>query len=616
MGTSRTLPTVVVDGAGEGRRERVLVALTGHPRAERLVRRGSELAGPDGSLLGVHVTSDAAVADELTGVRRLLTDLGGELRQVVAADVADALLAVARAEGGTQILLGASRRSRWERLTRGSIVDEVIREAGAIDVHVISDADGTERPARIGAPSPKASPLPRQRKVAGWLTAAVLLPGLTLLLVNTRDDLHLPSVLLLYLLQALAVALVGGALPALTAAVGGLLLADYFFTEPVYELSVAETEEVVALVVYLAAASVVSVLVDRVARLRQDVARSTVEAEAMATLAGSLTQPGALPEVLAHLRATFGLAGVALFREGEDGWELEASDGTVPSSPDRADVQRVVGHERVLALSGGPLRAAESRVLVALAAQVATAVEAERLLQEARRARDLEEADDLRRALLQAVSHDLRSPLAGIKASVTSLRDGEVAWDDHDEAEFLRTIDEETDRLDALVANLLDMSRIQAGAVRANLRPVVLDEVVPSALAGLGPRADRVELDLADGLTARRADPVLLERVVANLVDNALNASPDGQPILVTAESVDRGVEFRVVDHGHGIATADRDRVFAPFQRTTDHGTGVGLGLAITRGFLDAMGAEIDLGETDGGGTTVRVLLPDEEVPA
>jgi two-component system sensor histidine kinase KdpD len=599
---------VAID-AGDPGPERVLVALTGHPNGERLVRRGAQLArGPGGLLLGVHVSAEPEPADGVVGHRDLLASLGGELRHVVAPDVAGALLEVARAEGCTQVVLGATHRSVWQRLSRGSVIADVIRGAGPVDVHVLSD-DGPSAAPPVPGRRVVASPLSRQRQAAGWATAGLLLSGLTLLLANTRDDLHLPSVLLLYLLQALAVALVGGALPAVAAAVAGLLLADYYFTEPLYGLSVAEAEEVVALVVYLAAATIVSVLVDRVARLRLEAARSSAEAEAMAALAGSLAQPGALPEVLAHLRATFGLRGVALFRRDLSGWVREAEDGAAAAEPSAADVQREVGHDRVLALSGGPLRASEHRALLALIAQVATVVEAERLQEEARRARELAEANDLRAALLQAVSHDLRSPLAGIKASVSSLRAGDVAWTEEDEAEFLRTIEEEADRLDALVANLLDMSRIRAGAVRANLRPVALDEVVPAALAGLGPRAAGVRLAISETLPPVRTDPVLLERVMANLVDNALNASAPGAEVCVEAEAGDHVVDVRVVDHGPGIAAADRDLVFAPFQRTADHGAGVGLGLAIVRGFVDALDAELRIDDTPGGGTTMQVRL-------
>jgi len=604
--------SLVTDG-----RERFLVAVTGAPGGEHLVRRAAALAErARGDLLGIHVTADAgqAALDEAVAAHgRLLRSLGGDFREVTGAEVAGALLDVARAEGVTQIVLGASRRSVRHRLLHGSVINDVVRQSGPVDVLVISD-DRPPEPHRLGGRRTVLTPLSPRRQLAGWVMVGVTLPLLTLLLANTRADLHLPSVLLLYLLATMAAALIGGALPALAAAVGGLLLADYFFTLPLYELSVAEAEEVIALGVYLAAAAIVSLLVDRIARLRLDASRATVEAEAMAALAGSLAEPGALPEVLAHLRATFGLSGAALFRQGSDRWELEAGDGRPAESPEAADLVRPVGPDRVLALSGGPLRASDLRVLSALAGQLATAVEARRLQDEADRVRELRQANDLRTALLQAVSHDLRSPLAGIKASVSSLRADEVVWGPEEEAEFLRTIEEETDRLDVLVANLLDMGRIQAGAVRPSVRRVGLEEVVPSVLAGLGPRTAEVRVDVPETLTAVDTDPVLLERVLANLLVNAVEASPEGAPVTVSAHAWADGLELRVIDHGPGIPMADREAVFAPFQRTTDHGSGVGLGLAIVRGFLDAIGGELVVEDTPGGGTTMVVRLPSSAV--
>jgi two-component system sensor histidine kinase KdpD len=292
------------------------------------------------------------------------------------------------------------------------------------------------------------------------------------------------------------------------------------------------------------------------------------------------------------------------------GWERDAADGDAPETPEAADLRREVGPGYVLALRGGPLRASDLRVLAALTGQLATAVEARRLQDEADQAEELRQANDLRSALLQAVSHDLRSPLAGIKASVSSLRADEVAWTPEEEAEFLRTIEDETDRLDGLVANLLDMSRIQAGAVRPELRVVALDEVVPAVLVGAGDAGARIAVDVPETLPPVRTDPVLFERVVANLVDNALKASPDGSPVEVEAVAADGQVVLRVVDHGCGIPTGDRDRVFAPVQRTTDHGAGVGLGLAIVRGFAEAIGADLLVEDTAGGGATMTVRLP------
>jgi two-component system sensor histidine kinase KdpD len=596
-------------------RERVLVAITGAPGSEHLIRRAARIAGrAHGELLGVHVGSDTGLADSTDSLvddhRRLLEDLGGRFQTVTSGDVATALLDVARAENSTQIVLGASRRSRWQRMVRGSVINSVVRQAGPIDVHVISaDASEEERRA-LPLPRRVLTPVSRRRQAWGWALVAVGLPALTLVLAHSRDHVHLPTVLLLYLMLSLTVALVGGTFPALVAVLGGFLLADYYFSEPLYRLSISEAEVQVALAVYVASAAIVCVLVDRVGRLGLEAGRSRAEAEAMAGLAGSLAEEEALPGLIAHLRATFGMRGASLLRRDGDRWRAEATDGPAPpTDPARADVVHEVGPDLVLALSGRELGPADLRVLAALAGQLATAVEARRLQAEAERASELSEANDLRTALLQSVSHDLRTPLAAIKASVSSLRQGDVAWSDEDVREFQRTIEDEADRLDTLVGNLLDMSRLQAGTLTTSLRPVALEEVVPGALAALGERSRGVEVDVAETLPPVRADAALLERVLGNLVDNALSASPPDGHVRLEAGCVPDAVDVRVVDHGPGIAPADRDRVFEPFQRTTDHGGGVGLGLAIARGFLDAMGGELSIEDTPGGGTTMVVRL-------
>ena len=244
--------------------------------------------------------------------------------------------------------------------------------------------------------------------------------------------------------------------------------------------------------------------------------------------------------------------------------------------------------------------------------KLAPAIERRKVTAQAAQAAALAEANELRSALLQAVSHDLRTPLAGIKASASSLRQLDIDWSDADRREFLRTIEDETDRLTALVGNLLDMSRIQAGAVAPATRPVGLEEVVPAAIAVLGERATKVEVDVPESLPPVRADPTLLESVLANLIDNALAHAPGGVPVRVEAGEVGGTVLVRVVDRGPGIRPDDRERVFQPFQRLGDspsHGAGVGLGLAVAQGFTRAMGGDLAVDDTPGGGTTMVVEL-------
>jgi two-component system sensor histidine kinase KdpD len=241
------------------------------------------------------------------------------------------------------------------------------------------------------------------------------------------------------------------------------------------------------------------------------------------------------------------------------------------------------------------------------------ALKARRLQQELASSAVIKEADALRTALLQAVSHDLRAPLANIKADVTSLLSTEVSWDPTTEREFLVSIDEETNRLNRLVGNLLDMSRLQAGVLTLHLGPVALEEVVSAALASLATPTVAVVVEIDAQLPFVTADADLLERAVANVIANAVRFSPSGQAVVVDAAiDADAVVHLRIVDHGPGIEEGLRAAVLRPFQRLGDgpSGTGVGLGLAVANGFVSAMGGTFSLGETAGRGLTVDIALP------
>ncbi|MEU9156796.1 ATP-binding protein [Streptomyces sp. NPDC048417] len=269
-----------------------------------------------------------------------------------------------------------------------------------------------------------------------------------------------------------------------------------------------------------------------------------------------------------------------------------------------------VGDHMTLALSGRVLPAIDRRVLAAFAAQAAVVLDRQRLQQEADQAKELAEGNRIRTALLAAVSHDLRTPLAGIKASVSSLRSDDVEWSEQDRAELLEAIEAGADRLDLLVGNLLDMSRLQTGTVTPIVREADLDEVVPMALGGVP--EDSVELDIPETLPMVHVDKGLLERVVANVVENAVKYSPADTPVLVKASSIADRVEVRVVDRGLGVPDEAKERIFEPFQRYGDspRGAGVGLGLAVARGFTEAMGGTLAAEDTPGGGLTMVLSLP------
>jgi two-component system sensor histidine kinase KdpD len=609
-------------------RERIVVALAGAPDTDHLIRRAARMAQRSkGDLIGVHVVSDSgltsantALSDVVAAQRRLLEELGGEYRHVTSNDVAAALVNLARAENATQIVLGATGRSRWQELFGGSVINRVVRLSGPIDVHVISrppEPDGhSER--RLPAMRQVLTPLSPHRQLWGWVLAVVGLPLTTLVFVNTRDQVGLPTVLLLYLVLAMVVALVGGVLPALAAVVVGFLLANWFFTPPFYVLTITDPENVLALIVYVFAAGTVAVLVDRVGRSRLRAARLQAEAEALASLAGSLAGPGSVGDMLGQLRATFGFRAAALLRRGSAGWDVVAASGPdVPTTPEQSDVTRDLGHDVVMALAGGALSSEDERVLNSYAAQVAAANERDRLQGEAGKAADLAAANTLRASLLQAVSHDLRTPLASIKAAISSLLQRDIQWSPEAREEFYATIDEETDRLDRIIGNLLDMSRLQAGALHVALQPTGVEEVVLAAMQSLGPQGRNFDVDVPEDLPDALADPDLLERALANLMSNAARHAPSGEPVRLRAGAVlvngVRRIDLRIVDTGPGIAPTDRQRVFQPFQRTVDHqvdGEGVGLGLAIARGFVEAMGGEVSIEDTPGGGATLVVDLP------
>ena len=299
-------------------RERVVVALSGAPGADHLIRRAARIAQrAKGELIGVHVVADTGLtsgrdeqaAGAVAEQRRLLEELGGEYRKVTGNDIAAALVELARSENATQIVLGATARSRWQELFGGSVINRVVRLSGPIDVHVISrppdEADqGTRK--RLPRAEPVLTPLSPRRQAWGWMLAVVGLPLVTILFANLRDQVGLTSVLLLYLVLAMVVALVGGVLPAIVAVIGGFLLANWYFTPPFHDLTIAAGENLLALVVYAVAAGIVAVLVDRVGRSRMRASRLQAEAEALASLAGALAGPGSVADMLGQLRATFG----------------------------------------------------------------------------------------------------------------------------------------------------------------------------------------------------------------------------------------------------------------------------------------------------------------------
>jgi two-component system sensor histidine kinase KdpD len=609
-------------------RERVVVALTGGPEGDTLIRRAARIAArtKGADLLAVHVARSDGLAGadpaSLARQRVLVESLGGTYHQVVGRDIPTALLDFARGVNATQLVLGASRRGRLAQIFSPGVGVTTTAESGPIDVHLVTH----EQVKRGRHRSTRTRGLTAGRRIAGLALAVAGLPLLTLLLTRMREDLALPSDILAFLIVVVAVALIGGLYPALFAAVAGFLMLNYFFTQPLYQFTIAERDNVLALLAFLLVAIAVSTVVDLAARRTSEAARARAEAETLSTLAGNVLRgERSLPALLDQLRETFHLAGVTLLERRDDAppgpdvqhdrtaWRVAAAVGDPPClAPAEGDADIPVDDHVALVLRGHPLAAADRRVVQAFAAQAAVALRQERLAEQAAAVGPLAEIDRLRTALLSAVSHDLRSPLASAKAAVDSLRSREVAFSNADRDELLATAEESLDRLARLVENLLDMSRLQAGALAMSPQLFSLAEAVPSAVDDLGPAGRDVVLLVPDDLPEVYADPALLERALVNLLSNALRHSPPEQPPRVTVSEHGGHVEIRIIDDGPGVPAAEWDRIFLPFQRLgdRDNATGVGLGLALSRGLVEAMGGTLTPDSTPGGGLTMTLSLP------
>jgi two-component system sensor histidine kinase KdpD len=451
---------------------------------------------------------------------------------------------------------------------------------------------------------------------AAWLAVVLGVPIVTLALLPLDEEIGVPGVLLLLLLIPVCAAVLGGLGPALAASAVAFLFADWFYIEPTQSLRFRHAGDGLALVVFVVVSVVVSGLVDRLARRTAQLTRSQAETETLAQLASgtALLDAEALNRLVTELRVALPLEAVAVQVPIADGWRVEASSGSpVPPNPEAASYSAELVGGSMLVASGPSLPAEDRRLLSAFVAQLRLAQTTLRLQADALRATDLAEANTVREALLAAVSHDLRGPLANIKAAATSLLSDEVEWSAEDIETFCGTIDAEADRLHGVVSNLLDMGRVQAGMVCVQMRAVVVEEVVFGALASLSLDVSAVDVVIPPDLPLVLADPALLERAIANVVSNALGWTPEGARVRVEAGVAGGRADIRVVDRGAGIPRDQRERIFQPFQRLGDGGPaardGIGLGLAVTRGFIDAMDGKIFVEDTPGGGATMVMTL-------
>lgn len=589
-------------------RERVVVAVTGGPESETLVRRASRIAAKSSAeLLVVHVVrGDGLVGAStavMTRVRRLANDIGASVQAVTGDDVPQTLLDFARGVNATQLVLGTSRRSRWARILDEGVAAAVIRDSGAIDVHMVTHGHTSGRLRSWSVPQDG-----RKRLIINWL-AAILVPPATALFIHFFDTAFgVGSKSALFLIAVLGVSLLGGVSTALVSAVISGLLLNFLFVAPRYSFTIGETDNALTILMMMVTAVAVAALVDAAATRARQARRASREAELLALFAGGVLVNSDLSALLERVRTTYNQTAVSLLCA--EGPAVASVGADPPIRESEADsVFRVDDGAYALALNGPPVPSSDARVLQVVAGTAVGLVRSARLAEEASQASALAEADRLRRALLSAVSHDLRTPLAAVKAAVSSLRSPDIEFSPEDTAELLATVEESADQLTALVGNLLDSSRLAAGVVKPRAVPVYVDEIAQRALLGATENdRKRVHLDLGGAVV--RADPGLLERVLANLVDNALRYS-QGE-VRVSHEEVDDRTLVIVADHGKGLEASKRGAAFDAFQRLgdRDNTVGVGLGLSVVKGFVEAMEGTVNATDTAGGGLTMIVDLP------
>lgn len=633
--------------------ERILVCIDDGAGAQALIRlakRQADRLRAPWSALYVETPRAAALTEaaktRVAGALRLAEQLGGEAITLPGQDVAGEIIRHAAANNVTQIVVGKPAKSYWRELFGGSVSHDLIRRAGHISVHVVSVAEG-EKEARPFATDGK-RPF-SLRPYLGMLVSVAVALGVAELLSQVMD---LRNIALVFLMSVLISAVTGGFWPALVASVLSALALNFFFIPPLYTLTISDPENVVALGFFLLVALIASNLTARVQR-QADAARQRARTtEDLYLFSKKLAGTGTLDDVLwatafqiasmLHVRVVILMPedGTLAVRAGyppDDtlvdadiaaarwAWEHDRPAGrgadTLPGAK-RLYLPLRTGRTAVGVVGldddreGPLLTPGQQRLLDALADQAAVAIERIQLVADVDRAKLAAEADRLRSALLTSISHDLKTPLASIMGAAGTLRDYRSALPEDDRTALVATVIDESERLSRFIANLLDMTKIESGAMEPNAAPIDVAEVVGSALrrAAKITAGHHVETALPGDLPMLRLDPVLFEQVLFNLIDNAAKYAPAGSAITIRARQDDGVVVIEVVDEGPGLPPTDLERVFDSFYRVRKGDqvrAGTGLGLAICRGFVEAMGGTIEAGNRrDRTGAVFTIRMP------
>lgn len=639
--------------------ERVLVCVDEHARGPSLVRYARRLAdrlrGPFVAL-NIETARTAGVSDagkdRLAASLRLAEQLGGEAVVLPGQHIATEIVRYAAANNVTHIVIGKPQKPQWREWLQGSVSHDLIRHAGDISVHVIAGTAETASPASRGLTLGQPSRFDIVPYALAMLYVGIAL-GVGLLFDRVLD---IGNIGLVFLMAVLASALTAGLWPALFASVVGSLVFNFFLIPPFYTFTIADPESVVALALFFAVAVIASNLTARVQRQSLAARQRARTTEDLYLFSKKLAGTGTLDDVLwatayqiaSMLKVrvvlllpengtiavkagyppddTFDEADVAAARWA---WENDRAAGrgadTLPGAK-RLYLPLKTGRTPVGVVGldsdkPGPLLTPDQRRLLdALTDQAAVAIERIQLVDDVERAKLAAEADRLRSALLTSISHDLKTPLAAILGAAGMLREPPEGLAKDDEAELLGTVVDESERLNRFIANLLDMTRIESGAIAPNSALNFVGDIVGTAMQ----RSQKIAAghtlvaDLPAELPMINVDPVLFEQVLFNLIDNAAKYAPEGTAIALKGWADGSSVLLQVMDEGPGIPADDLERVFDSFYRVRKGDqvrAGTGLGLSICRGFVEAMGGTITAAnrqDRPGAVFTIRMPVPKE----
>ena len=634
--------------------ERLLVCISPSPLSERVIRSARRLAdelNAEWTTVYVETPQSAAMSqeqrDRVAKMLQLAEELGARSYALSSGGsmnaTAQVILDFAHKHNVTKIVTGKPLRPRWQELLRGSLVDNLIHKSGDIDIHVVTSSDAPSFPA-------DENPLKLHSPIYKYLLSVLLVVVSTVVGFLIGGRISSTNLVMVYLLAVVVAAIYLGRGPAILASLLGVLAFDFFFVLPYLTFAVSDTEYIITFIVLLVVGTVISQLTARASEQAEAARQREAETAELYDLSRDLAASGDLESILSalrnHVEKSFGRTVAVLLPEGNrlvtriSSADLKLSDeetavaewvyrrgepagrhtNTLPAAQWRyLPLRTARGAVGVLGVgkpgtSDRDLTSAQRRLMEAFANQAAQAIERVQLAEEARQIRLLQAAEKLQNALLNSISHDLRTPLVSITGALTSLDDQSDALDEENRKSLIVTAREEAERLNRLVGNLLSMTRIESGAIKLHCEPGDIQDVIGTSLEQLGKRVaeHQVKVNVPADFPLVTMDFTLIVQVVVNLLENAVKYSPKSSLIEVSASLPDDKARLEIADRGVGIPPEDLTRVFDKFYRVQrpESVSGTGLGLSISKGIVEAHHGNIYARAREGGGTVITVELP------